>query len=63
MCSSAVLRIIGPVINRLLAPGTVEITPQSLQEGLLVVIIQTTVIQHTKLVTLSKTQSWSRWQK
>lgn len=62
-CSAAVLRIKDSVIIRLLSPVTVEIIPQSLQKRILVVSIQTTVIQHCKMVTLRKTLSCSHRQR
>lgn len=62
-CSAAVLWIREPVIIRLLSPVTVEIIPQSLHERILVVSVQTTVIQHCRMVTLTKTQSWSQRQR
>lgn len=62
-CSAAVLRIREPVIVRLLSPVMVEIIPQSLHERILVVSIQTTVIQHCKMVRLTKTPSWSHRQR
>ncbi len=62
-CSAAVLRMREPVIIRLLSPVTVEIIPQSLHERILVVSIQTTVIQHCKMVSLTKTRIWSHRQR
>lgn len=62
-CSAAVLRIREPVIIRLLSPVTVEIIPQSLHERILVVSIQTTVIQSNKMVSLTKTPSRSHGQR
>lgn len=59
-CSAALLRIRDPVIIRLLSPVTVEIRTQSHCERILVVAIQTTVIQHCKLLTGTQARSCSR---